>query len=167
MLVLVTGGTGFVGSHTAVALKRAGHRVRLLVRDPGKAKRVFASHGLEPDEVVTGDVLDASSVERALEGCDAVVHAAGLVSLESKRAREVAETNLGGARCVIGGAYARGIPRIVYVSSISVILALGGAPATADSGVVSAASAYAQSKADAERFVRGLQDSRGCSGGCS
>ena len=47
MRVLVTGGTGFVGSHTAIALGAAGHEVRLLVRSPAKAERVYAERGVD------------------------------------------------------------------------------------------------------------------------
>ncbi len=81
MLVGVTGGTGFVGSHTVVALQDAGHRVRALVRDPAKLKRIYEPMGREIAEVVVGDVTDPDSATRLLEGCDAVVHAAAVVAL--------------------------------------------------------------------------------------
>jgi len=61
MRVLVTGGTGFVGSHSAVELARAGCEVRLLVRDPAKAARVFAPHGAAFADVVQGDVTDRAA----------------------------------------------------------------------------------------------------------
>ena len=54
MRVLVTGGTGFVGSWAALAFVDAGHDVRLLVRDADKARRVFAAHGAGPPELVVG-----------------------------------------------------------------------------------------------------------------
>ena len=65
MHVLVTGATGFVGSHLVPALRGAGHDVRVLVRDP-------ASYA-PPDgvSVVGGDLLDPGSFEAALDGVDA------------------------------------------------------------------------------------------------
>jgi NAD(P)-dependent dehydrogenase (short-subunit alcohol dehydrogenase family) len=66
MLVLVTGGTGFVGSHAVAALVGAGHRVRVMVRSPGRVDRALAPLGVGDVETVSGDVTDAASVERAL-----------------------------------------------------------------------------------------------------
>lgn len=157
MRVMVTGGTGFLGSHTVVALWRAGHDVRLLARDPAKAERVFAAHGVPVPECVPGDVLDADSVDRALEGCDAVLHGAAVVSLEAKRAKEVAATNAKGVRHVIGSAVERGVPRVLFVSSSASLAVPDGPPITPDLDVAPAASAYARSKAESERYVRELQ----------
>jgi nucleoside-diphosphate-sugar epimerase len=158
MRVLVTGGTGFVGSHTATAIRAAGHDVRLLVRDPDKAKRVFASRGLDPGDLVVGDVTDAACVERALEGCDAVVHAAALVALEAVRAKEVLATNPRGVENVVGGAVRRGLRSIVYVSSGSALFTPGAGPIGAGSAIANGTSAYARSKADSERIVQRLQE---------
>ena len=156
MRVLVTGGTGFVGSHTAAELAREGCEVRLLVRDPGKAARVFEPHGIALPECVLGDVTDAASVARALEGCDAVVHAAALVALEAHRAAEVQRTNVAGVEIVLGEAQRRGLSSIVYVSSSAALFRAGGPPIGPDSAVADARSPYARSKAGAERFARGL-----------
>jgi dihydroflavonol-4-reductase len=154
--VLVTGGTGFVGSHTAAELAREGCEVRLLVRDPAKAARVFAPHGVALPECSVGDVTDVASVARALDGCDAVVHAAALVALESHRAGEVQRTNVAGAEIVLGEAMRRGLASIVYVSSSAALFRAGGPPIGPDSAVAEARSPYARSKAAAERFARGL-----------
>merc|ERR1711969_22733 len=67
MRVLVTGGTGFVGSHTVAALCAAGHRVKLLVRDPARIAPALLPHGLEPPEYAVGDITDRAAVEAALE----------------------------------------------------------------------------------------------------
>jgi nucleoside-diphosphate-sugar epimerase len=158
MLVAITGATGFIGSHTAIALHAAGHRVRALVRDPTKLKRVFDARQTVVDDFVVGDVTDPDSVARLLDGCDAVVHTAALVSLERARAGDVQQTNTPGVELVVGGAVARGFQRIVYVSSAGALFRLGGTQLTGDSPIGDSSSAYGASKADAERYVRRLQD---------
>jgi nucleoside-diphosphate-sugar epimerase len=158
MRVLVTGGTGFIGSHTARALSAAGHAVRLLARDEAKLGRVIRELELSIEDFTIGDVTDAGAVERALDGCDAVVHSAAIVALEASRAREVLGTNARGVELVVGGAVERGMRSIVYVSSASALFTPGAGPITASSPLAAWKSAYALSKADSERFVRRLQD---------
>ncbi len=158
MRVLVTGGTGFVGSHSVESIRAAGHDVRLLVRDPDKARRVFAPRGVDADDLVVGDVTDPACVDRALEDCEAVVHAAALVALEAARAEEVLATNARGVEIVVGGAVRRGVRSIVYVSSGSALFTPGAGPIGADSAIATGTSAYARSKADSERIVQRLQE---------
>ena len=158
MRVMVTGGTGFAGSHTVRALVAAGHEVRLLVRDREKVSRVFAPHGFIPGNVVVGDVVDEASVADAMRGCDAVFHAAALVDLRRKLAQRVLDTNAAGVERVIGGAVKRGLPSIVYVSSMSVFFQPGPV-ITPESPIVEATTAYVRSKVEAERVVRRLQES--------
>ena len=120
MRVLVTGGTGFVGSHAAAALVRAGHDVRLLARRPEQVPVTFAPHGVETGDVVRGDVLDEQAVAGAVRGCDAVVHAAAVFSLDRRDAaklQEVAHTlkgsagNFGAREAVEGSSRLEGIGR--------------------------------------------------------
>jgi nucleoside-diphosphate-sugar epimerase len=155
--VLVTGGTGFTGSHTARALATAGHEVRLLVRDPAKVPRVFEPHGLALSDVVVGDMTDAGAVEKALAGCDGVVHSAAIVDLRRSSARRVEDTNARGVELVVGGAVRRGLPSIVYVSSLSVFFVPGGPPVSPELPIAPATTSYARSKAQAEVYVRQLQ----------
>jgi dihydroflavonol-4-reductase len=155
MQVLVTGGTGFVGSHSVHALQSAGHRVRLLVRSRDKAEFVFGD--AQPAEVMTGDVVDPRAVAAALDGVDAVVHCAAVVATQARRAREVLDTNLRSVELVVGGAAHRGIDRITYISSVIALFA-PGAPIDEHSPLGATRSAYAKSKVDSERFVRRLQE---------
>jgi nucleoside-diphosphate-sugar epimerase len=157
MRVMVTGGTGFTGSHTVRALAAAGHGVRMLVRDREKVRRVFAPGGFVPGDVVVGDVADEASVAEAMRGCDAVFHAAALVDLRRKMAQRVLDTNRAGVERVIVGAAKRGLPSIVYVSSMSVFFR-PGPPLTPESPIVDATTAYGRSKVEAERVVRRLQE---------
>jgi dihydroflavonol-4-reductase len=92
--VLVTGGTGFVGSHTVAQLTMHGYGVRLLVRDPAKINAVPALSGTTDLKVVVGDVTDLDAVRRSLDGCTAVVHAAARVSLAGREADDVYATNV-------------------------------------------------------------------------
>jgi nucleoside-diphosphate-sugar epimerase len=158
MTVLVTGATGFIGSHTAAHLSAQGHQVRLLVRDPAKIAAVPALRGTPDLDVVAGDVADVAAVERALDGCTAVVHAAARVSLAARDADDSYATNVGGTRHVIGTATELGIPA-VYVSSVSVFTTSHGR-VTIDTALTSARSGYAHSKVSAERVVRNLQADR-------
>ncbi|HYF46169.1 MAG TPA: SDR family NAD(P)-dependent oxidoreductase [Acidimicrobiales bacterium] len=158
MRILVTGGTGFIGSFATVALTEAGHEVRLLARDPAKAERTFAPHPVGPAEVVRGDITDEASVGRALDGVDGVLHAAAVVAVSRRRAAEVLATNAAGTRNVVGGAVEAGVGRIVHTSSVSALFSPENPRVTPDTEVARPDSAYGQSKAEADLYVRGLQD---------
>jgi nucleoside-diphosphate-sugar epimerase len=160
MRVMVTGGTGFVGSHTVRGFVAAGHEVRLLVRDRDKARRVFDPQEvpIADKDVIVGDIVDETSVHEAMEGCDAVFHCAALVDMRRSQARRVLDTNARGVDLVIGGAVRRGLPSIVYVSSMSVFFHPGAPPLHLDMPIADASTAYARSKAEAERTVRQWQD---------
>src|SRR2546423_4264760 len=73
--VLVTGGTGFVGPKVVHALRARGHDVRALARKPERAKTLEA-WGCE---LVQGDMTDPGSLDRAAQGCDAVVHLVAII----------------------------------------------------------------------------------------
>lgn len=159
MRVMMTGGTGFAGSHTVRRFVEAGHQVRLLVRDADKVRRVFEPQGIEIPEsdVIVGDIVDAESVKRAMQGCDAVYHGAALVDMRRAMAQKVLATNAKGVELVVGGAVKRGLPSIVYVSSTSVFFEPGGEPIHLDMPIARGTTAYAQSKGQGEREVRRLQ----------
>src|SRR5207245_5577130 len=153
MRVLVTGGTGFVGSPPAAALSARGHDVRLLVRSPEKVGPVLGALGLTAPDVAPGDVTDAGSVRAAIAGCDAVVHAAALVSLRRGDEERLHAVNVGGTETVIDAALDFGADPVVHVSSFTVLAPEGGR-IRADSAVAEAEGAYAASKAAAGRVAR-------------
>jgi nucleoside-diphosphate-sugar epimerase len=157
MKVLVTGATGFVGSHTAKALKEAGHELRVLVRSASKAKSVFEALGVTIDDIIVGDITDAAAVTRAVAGCDAVVHSAAMVSTAENFAEIVYKTNVGGTKLLIDSSLAAGIKKIIYVSSVSALFTPGDNVMTETSAVSMATSPYGRSKVDCENYVRQLQ----------
>jgi dihydroflavonol-4-reductase len=158
--VLVTGATGFVGAWTAQAVAAAGHELRVLVRTPAKLRDTLGALGVEPDDVVPGDMTDAAAVGAALDGVDAVVHAAAVVSMRPEDAPRMTAENLVGARTVVGGAVERGVERIVAVSSITAVLDPGRRRRVSrDTPLGTSPFPYAASKTAVEAFLRGLQDS--------
>ncbi|HEX9622539.1 MAG TPA: NAD-dependent epimerase/dehydratase family protein [Polyangiaceae bacterium] len=116
MTVLVTGATGFLGSHVVERLARAGQAVRALARRT--SDRSFLQT-LEGVEIVEGSVDDSESVTRALRGVTGVVHAAGLVKARS--ADEFRRVNTEGTRNMLEAAKRAGsrLERFVYVSSLT------------------------------------------------
>jgi nucleoside-diphosphate-sugar epimerase len=156
--VLVTGATGFIGSHTARALLAAGHAVRVLARTRAKAEHVLGSSIARLDDVVVGDMTDPLTVQRALAGCDAVVHAAALVSLRAQDRAATAAANRRGTELVVGGAARAGLAPIVYVSSTAALFRPGSGPVGPDGPVNRVPTPYARSKVRPELFVRALQE---------
>jgi dihydroflavonol-4-reductase len=116
MNVLVTGATGLVGGAVVAELLARGHRVRALVRPSSDLSNLDAVRV----ELVRGDVLDRPSVEQALEGCQAVVHCAGLATLTADR-KTLFQVNAGGVEVVLGAALAAGVERAVLTSSTAVL----------------------------------------------
>ena len=158
MLVVVTGGTGYVGSHSIAALARAGHRVRVLARSPDRVPGVLAPLGVDRVETVTGDVTDPVAVERALEGADAVLHAASVFSMDARKADEMRSVNVRGTDIVLGTAHRLGLDPIVYVSSeLALLPPVDGEVLTPDSPVKQPSWPYCRSKADSELVARRYQ----------
>jgi dihydroflavonol-4-reductase len=156
--IFVTGGTGFVGSHSVAAFVAAGHQVRLLVRTPTKVERVLRPLGLDPDaaEVVQGDATDPEAVGRAMTGCDAAFNSVSLVSLRRRDEAAVRKVNERSAAVVLGAAASMGLDPIVHVSSVSALLPPDPPESTVthESPVGSGPGAYMESKAAADAAVR-------------
>jgi nucleoside-diphosphate-sugar epimerase len=158
MFVLVTGGTGYVGSNAIAALVAAGHRVRVLARSPQRVGAALAPLGVGGVESTIGDVTDPSAVERALEGCDAVLHAASVFSMDPRRADEMRAVNVRGTDLVLGIARRLGLDPIVHVSSeLALLPPAEGEVLTANSPVGRPDWPYSRSKADSEDVARRYQ----------
>lgn len=120
--VLVTGGTGFLGAYVARELVAQGMRPRVFDRTPDPGALDFARDGLSRAcEVVAGDVTHPDDVGRAILGCGAVVHLAGLMTVDCKAdPLRAAQVNLVGSQTVISSAVAQGVERLAYASSAAV-----------------------------------------------
>ncbi len=155
MRVLVTGASGFLGSHVAEQLSAAGHQVVALVR---KSSKVDFLKTLKGVEFAFGDVADRDSIKVAVKGADAVIHSAGAVKARSPE--EFHQINVGGTENAFFAAKeaAPDLKRFVFVSS------LAGAGPSEDGRPVSITSRnpvthYGRSKLDAEDFLEGHKDS--------
>lgn len=135
MKILLTGGTGVVGSPTIAALVRRKHEVVLYSRHASEHIRRWPQGVTAFD----GDICDMASLRSAMAGCGAVLHLAGIVSEHGPATFDA--VNVEGTRSVCAAAAAEGVRRLVYVSSLG-----------ADRGQ----SPYHQSKRRAEELVRGF-----------
>jgi nucleoside-diphosphate-sugar epimerase len=149
MKVLVTGASGFLGGHVAELLSRRGDHVRALVRKTSARKHL---EGLPNVELFEGSVEQVERVREAVDGVDAIVHAAGVV--KARNTDEFFSVNVGGTSNLVQAARGRGraVPRFVLVSSL---VACGpspdGSPIPADQE--SPNNAYGRSKLAAEKVV--------------
>jgi dihydroflavonol-4-reductase len=132
MRVLVTGGTGFVGTHTVAALVEAGHDVKLLVRSPERVASSLAPLGIE---AVAGDVTETETVERALDGCEAAIHGASVFSMDARKGDVMRRVNVAGAETVLSAAIRRELDPIVLISSELSLLPPNGRVLEPDSPV--------------------------------
>lgn len=147
MIVVVTGATGFVGSHVARALVTRGHEVRALVRSPSAALPVGARR------IVVPDAWTRTSLDDACAGADAVVHVAGLAHQRSRGDAGVLEqmraVNVEGTRTLAHAAAGNGVRRFVFMSSV----AAGDTPRDCpldESPAFRPSTPYGQSKLEAE-----------------
>jgi nucleoside-diphosphate-sugar epimerase len=156
--VLVTGATGFVGSHTATALAAAGHRIRVLARSRTKAEALLARLQVRSEDLVVGDMTDPAAVAQALEGCEGLVHCAAAVSVTQAGGDDAFSANELGARCVIGEACRRALPSMLFVSSLTAVYDPRAPGLEPGLPIVRSRTRYGQSKAASERFVREQQE---------
>ncbi|HEX7895165.1 MAG TPA: hopanoid-associated sugar epimerase [Terriglobales bacterium] len=132
MLAFVTGATGFLGSHVARVLAEQGANLRLLVRANSNTKNIA---DLKAD-LVTGDLRDPSSFEKAIAGCDAVFHVAADYRLWVRDPKEMYRSNVEGTRAVLEAARKGNVRRVVYTSSVATMgFTATGAPADENSPV--------------------------------
>jgi nucleoside-diphosphate-sugar epimerase len=142
--VLVTGATGFVGSHVARAFAGAGYKVRCTARATSDTRSL---EGLAA-ELVTLDLGQPETLVRAVGDVQIVVHAAGIT--RARRDDDYHAVNAEGTRRLAAAAEAAGVRRFVLISS----LAARGPDGSTGGGQDRPASAYGRSKLEAERCLR-------------
>ncbi len=118
--VFLTGGSGFLGAYIIQALVQKGYRVKALTR--GKQLPFFidpaAGAGVE---WVEGDLFDPLTLEEAMSGVDAVIHAAAKVSFHSADRDELYKVNVEGTANMVNAAINAGVTRFVYISSVAAV----------------------------------------------
>lgn len=152
-MILVTGGTGFLGRHLVATLCRRGQRLRVLTRHPEQASWLAT---MPQVEVVRGDLTDAASVIGVAEGCEAIIHAAGLFSMW-QGAGDFDATNVRGTVAIVEEALRAQVKRFVYISTIAVIGTPQVGRVVDEQHPPHPADAYQSSKLHAEQLVLAAQ----------
>ncbi len=117
MTTLVTGAAGFLGSHVTRQLVARGATVRVLMR-PSSNNRAISDL---PLEYVTGDLRDAASLERALNGVRQVFHVAADYRLWARHPQEIYDSNVGGTKNLLGAAKQARVEQLIYTSTVASI----------------------------------------------
>jgi nucleoside-diphosphate-sugar epimerase len=121
VLVLVSGGTGFIGSLVVRELLRRGIRVRVMVRN--SSVQVCGKDCTA--ELVPGDIRDPLLVRNAMQGVTHVIHAAACVARWTENPSVMYDVNVGGTRTILRAAEDRGVTAVVHMSSASAIVFCG------------------------------------------
>ena len=151
---LVTGATGFTGSHLARMLASRGHQVRALVRaatlrDPAKTADLTA-HGID---IVAGDLADERSLNAAMKGVDVVYNLAAVYREAGVRADTYRTVNAAGVGHVIDAAGRAGVPRVVHCSTVGVHGDIEHPPANEDAPL-KPGDVYQETKLEGELIAR-------------
>lgn len=171
VLNLVTGATGIVGSHVALALLRQNREVvatKQAGSDLSKIKQLFSYYSPQHEELfqrirwVEVDVRDIFDIEAALEGIETVYHCAGFVSFQQKDRKHLFDVNEKGTRNMVDACLHKGIKALCHVSSIATINNLDHTTDLTEEVFWKTSgreSDYALSKYNAEREVwRGIEE---------
>lgn len=145
-MLLVTGGTGYLGSVVVAVLADEDREVRVLVRDEERARQVLPA-GVE---IVVGDVFDDDSLARATRGATAVLHLAASVGGTPE---EIRTANVDGTVAVLAAARAAGVGRFVHTSTSAAIMDATGLVAERPVAPPALTDPYSASKVAAEELV--------------
>lgn len=119
-MVLVTGGTGFIGSYIIKNLVEKGHSVRAIRRSP-KLPFYIPKEILNKVDWVDGDIIDIVSLNDSMKGINAVIHSAAIVSFSKKNRQQMYQVNVEGTANVVNAAIDNNIQRLLHVSSVAAL----------------------------------------------
>ncbi|HFQ94115.1 MAG TPA: NAD-dependent epimerase/dehydratase family protein [Anaerolineae bacterium] len=148
-MILITGATGFLGHNLVPMLVQAGYAVRALVR-PTSSTNFLAALGVEL--AYTDDIANQTAVQEACQGCDQVIHAAGLFRFWGEP-DEFWQTNVEGTTAVLNAALANNVKRFIYISTIAVVGATPAQEVIDENTVCRPQEPYQLSKLEAETRV--------------
>ncbi|MBK9479502.1 MAG: NAD-dependent epimerase/dehydratase family protein [Bacteroidetes bacterium] len=170
-MILVTGGSGLLGSHLLYELASMGKKIRVLVRNLDSKAEILQTfsfytatpeHILQQVEFAIGDVLDVFSLLDALEGVEQVYHCAAMVSFSPRAAERMLKTNIEGTANVVNACLEKKIHKLCHVSSVAALgKALDNEEVTEETFWKNSSenSVYSISKYSSEREVwRGVQE---------
>jgi dihydroflavonol-4-reductase len=171
LMILVTGGTGLLGSHLLFDLIRSGKQVRVLKRNASDTKmvqKIFSYYSDVPESLVSkiewidGDLLDFASIEDALDGISEIYHAGAVVSFYPADHKKMLKVNIEGTANLVNLALEKKIDKFCYVSSVSTLGRADNNGLTDEETFWAPSgknSVYAISKYGAEREVwRGMEE---------
>ncbi|MBM3415063.1 MAG: SDR family NAD(P)-dependent oxidoreductase [Bacteroidetes bacterium] len=119
-MILVTGGTGFLGAYIIKALIEKGYPVRA-IRRSANLPAFISSEILNKAEWVEGDVLDVVSLQNAMQGVNAVIHSAAVVSFLRKERKNMFRVNVDGTANVVNMALENNVKRLIHISSVAAL----------------------------------------------
>ncbi len=151
MKVLVTGGSGYIGTHLIESLISQGHIVHALVRTPSRA-----THLIKPGiDIFNGDLTDISAVMKAMSGCKQVYHMGGCASVWERDPRVYYTINVEGTRNVLDAAIHHKVEKVVFTSTAGVLgPSISGVVHESKSRDIDFFNEYESSKAHAESLVK-------------
>ncbi len=120
-MVLVTGGTGFLGSYIIKELVERNYPVRAIHRSTSKLPFYIPATIFEKVEWVEGDILDPFLLDEAMEGVDAVIHSAAMISFHKDDKKKMHQVNVHGTANVVNAAIEKNISRLVHISSVAAL----------------------------------------------
>ena len=158
MKILLTGGMGFIGSHTAVVLLEAGHDVvlydNLSNADRSVLDRLEIIAGRRP-QFIEGDIRDKAAMTAALRGVDAVIHFAGLKAVGESvhKPIEYFDNNVHGTLVLLDAMRETGVSRLIFSSSSTVYGTPETLPLTEDCPTGKATNPYGRTKLHIEEIL--------------
>jgi dihydroflavonol-4-reductase len=120
-MILVTGGTGFLGSYIIRELIEKNYSVRATRRSGSKLPFYIPKEIFDKVEWVEADVLDLVALEKAMQGVDAIIHSAAVISFLNKEKKFMYRVNVGGTANVVNLALEKNIRRLVHISSVAAL----------------------------------------------